>query len=173
MTSHTLAHTNFLSITIVSHTSAEQCILRSYDIYILSHCKGIWTTLRVRHDLSSQKVMSDFYSAFFIGFRTTPHWIKTKPNYCPPGPRSLWPLPTRITSHQDHYQPVKPLIWTNTCTLGNIVLIIIIIINHACIAHITFREKSLCALRMKNTEGSKVKMGQVSKQWQIKIKLTQ
>ena len=39
-----------------------------------------------------------------------------------------------------------------------------IIINHACIAHITFREKSLCALRMKNTEGSKVKMGQVSKQ---------
>ena len=41
---------------------------------------------------------------------------------------------------------------------------IIIIINHACIAHITFREKSLCALRMKNTEGSKVKMGQVSKQ---------
>ena len=49
----------------------------------------------------------------------------------------------------------------------------IIIINHACIAHITFREKSLCALRMKNTEGSKVKMGQVSKQWQIKIKLTQ
>ena len=44
------------------------------------------------------------------------------------------------------------------------VFIIIIIINHACIAHITFREKSLCALRMKNTEGSKVKMGQVSKQ---------
>ena len=38
---------------------------------------------------------------------------------------------------------------------------IIIIINYACIAHITFREKSLCALRMKNTEGSKVKMGQV------------
>ena len=37
--------------------------------------------------------------------------------------------------------------------------IIIILINHACIAHITFREKSLCTLRMKNTEGSKVKMG--------------
>ena len=38
-------------------------------------------------------------------------------------------------------------------------IIIIIIINHACIAHITFREKSLCALRKKNTEGSKVKNG--------------
>ena len=47
--------------------------------------------------------------------------------------------------------------------------LIIIIINHACIAHITFREKSICALRMKNTEGSKVKMGQVSKQWQLRL----
>ena len=50
---------------------------------------------------------------------TTPHRIKRKPNCCPPGPQSLGLLPTRTTPHQDHYQPVNPLIRTNTCTVGN------------------------------------------------------
>ena len=47
--------------------------------------------------------------------RTTLHQIKIiKPNYCPPGQ-----VPTRTTPHQDHYQPVKPLMRTNTYTVGN------------------------------------------------------
>ena len=37
---------------------------------------------------------------------------KIKPNYCPPGPLSVGQVPTRTTPHQDHYQPVKPLIRT-------------------------------------------------------------
>ena len=48
--------------------------------------------------------------------RTTPHCIKIKPNYCPPGPQS----PTRKTPLQDHCNPVKTLIRTNTCSMvGN------------------------------------------------------
>ena len=41
-----------------------------------------------------------------VGSRTTPHlgtiphWIKIKPSYCPPGPRSLGLVPTRTTPHQ-------------------------------------------------------------------------
>ena len=47
--------------------------------------------------------------------RTTLHQIKIiKPNYCPPGQ-----VPTRTTPRQDHYQPVKPLMRTNTYTVGN------------------------------------------------------
>ena len=40
---------------------------------------------------------------------TIPHWIKIRPKYCPPGPRSLGQLPTRTTTqtskttHQDQY----------------------------------------------------------------------
>ena len=39
----------------------------------------------------------------------SPHRMKMKPNYCPPGPRSLGQLPTRTTTnqyyttHQDQY----------------------------------------------------------------------
>ena len=51
---------------------------------------------------------------------TTPH-----SDNCPPGQfptRTIPPpgqLPTRTTPHQDHYKPIKPLIRTNTCTVGN------------------------------------------------------
>ena len=58
--------------------------------------------------------------------RTTPvppetifHRIKIKPNYCPPGPRSLGQLSAKTTPHQGHYKPMKPLIRTNTYTVGN------------------------------------------------------
>ena len=47
-----------------------------------------------------------------IGSRTTPHRINIKPNPT----RAMIP---RTTRHQDHYQPVKPLIKTNANTVGN------------------------------------------------------
>ena len=54
-----------------------------------------------------------------VGSRTTPHRIKIKPYFYPTRPLSLGLLFTRITPHQNHYQPVKPLIKTNTCMVGN------------------------------------------------------
>ena len=42
-----------------------------------------------------------------------------KPNHYPPRPRSLGLLSTRTTPHKDHYHGIKPLIRTNTCTVGN------------------------------------------------------
>ena len=44
---------------------------------------------------------------------TTPLGKVPHRKYCPPGPRSVGQLPTWTTPHQDHYQPVKPLIRTN------------------------------------------------------------
>ena len=57
--------------------------------------------------------------------RTTPHHIKIKPNLLPT--RTMIPInigllprvPTRTTAYQDHYQLVKPLVRTNTFTVGN------------------------------------------------------
>ena len=49
---------------------------------------------------------------------TTPHRLKIKPISCSSEPLSLGLLPT-TTPNQDHYQPVKPLIRTNTWTVGN------------------------------------------------------
>ena len=54
-----------------------------------------------------------------LPMRTILHQIKIKPNHCPPGPQSLGLFPTRTTPHQDHYHKIKPLIRTNTCTVGN------------------------------------------------------
>ena len=105
---HTHLHIPISLVLLLFHTLRQGNAFSVAMTFISCRiAKAYETTLRVRHDLSSQKVMSDFYSAFFIGFRTTPHWIKTKPNYCPPGPRSLWSLPTRITPHQD--QTCQPL----------------------------------------------------------------
>ena len=52
--------------------------------------------------------------AVHTGSRTTPHHIKIKLTYCPPGPWSRGHLP-----NQGHYKPVKPLIRTNTYMVGN------------------------------------------------------
>ena len=49
----------------------------------------------------------------------TPHQIKINPKHCPPGPWSLGLFPTRTTPHWDHYHGIKPLMRTNTCTVGN------------------------------------------------------
>ena len=54
------------------------------------------------------------HSQNYFYSRTTPHQINIKLNFCPPGPLSLGQLPTTT-----HYQPVNPLIETNTCMVGN------------------------------------------------------
>ena len=69
---------------------------------------------------SKTKNLAKFLRGFFCS-RTTPvppetifHRMKIKPNYSPPGPWSLGQLPTRATTNQ-----IKPLIRTNTYTVGN------------------------------------------------------
>ena len=70
-------------------------------------------------------VNMDVFLCALYGSRIPPHWekknphqIKIKSKYCPPGPLSIRPIPTRTTPHKDDNPQVNPLIGTDTCLHG-------------------------------------------------------
>ena len=83
------------------HFSAMHMCVQVY--YNLSHIHCFQVPFEIIPDINSKILAS--------GSRTTPHQMKIKPNYCPPGPLSVGPLPTSQTTHQDQYLHGGQLSW--------------------------------------------------------------